>query len=294
MADLLVERGWIVPADKAHVDYLLERKLHKHGGDPRASLAAIPDDVKRSLAALGDDDIQRSLAGVARAGGGRTPGATVDHVPGPRRALSPDSACTRPAASAASGWPTTTTSAATSPSRSCGPSVPSTPRSGRAFSRRRRSPASSNTPASFRFTSWSGAGDGRQPFYTMRFVKGRTLSEAARAYHDKRLAGQADALDLPVAAECLRHGLQHRGLRALARGHPPRPQGPERDPGRFRRGRRARLGPGQAGRPARGEAPARRRSSSTTPAPTAATRCRARRWARRRTWRRSSPTADST
>src|SRR5262249_53344138 len=40
--------------------------------------------------------------------------------------------------------------------------------------------------------------DGRQPFYTMRFVKGRTLSEAARAYHDKRLAGQADALELPV------------------------------------------------------------------------------------------------
>src|SRR5262249_8604747 len=39
--------------------------------------------------------------------------------------------------------------------------------------------------------------DGPQPFYTMRFVKGRTLSEAARAYHDKRLAGQADPLELP-------------------------------------------------------------------------------------------------
>src|SRR5262245_38372688 len=62
LADLLVERGWIVPDDKAHVEYLLGRKLHKHGGDPRASLAAIPDEVKRSLAALGDDDIQRSLA----------------------------------------------------------------------------------------------------------------------------------------------------------------------------------------------------------------------------------------
>src|SRR5262245_51769016 len=62
LADLLVERGWIEPDDRAHVDYLLGRKLRKHGGNPAASLAALPDDVKRSLAALQDDDIQRSLA----------------------------------------------------------------------------------------------------------------------------------------------------------------------------------------------------------------------------------------
>jgi PAS domain S-box-containing protein len=42
------------------------------------------------------------------------------------------------------------------------------------------------------------ARDGRQPFYTMRFVKGRTLSEAAHAYHDKRRAGQEDALEWPA------------------------------------------------------------------------------------------------
>jgi serine/threonine-protein kinase len=42
------------------------------------------------------------------------------------------------------------------------------------------------------------ARDGRQPFYTMRFVKGRTLSEAARAYHDKRRAGQEDTLEWPA------------------------------------------------------------------------------------------------
>src|SRR6516162_178325 len=63
LADLFVERGWIEPADKAHVEYLLERKLKKHGGNSHATLGAIPDDIKRSLAALEDDDIQRSLAG---------------------------------------------------------------------------------------------------------------------------------------------------------------------------------------------------------------------------------------
>src|SRR5215510_5458250 len=84
LADLLVERGWIVPEDKAHVDYLLGRKLHKHGGDPRAGLAAIPDDVKRSLAALEDDEVQHSLANLPRPEEVAHQDATVDDVPQPQ------------------------------------------------------------------------------------------------------------------------------------------------------------------------------------------------------------------
>src|SRR5260370_35072272 len=84
LADILVERGWIVPDDRAHLDYLLARKLHKHGGDPRASLAAIPDDVKRSLAALPDDDIQRSLTWLPAPEEVAPQVATVAHVLRPR------------------------------------------------------------------------------------------------------------------------------------------------------------------------------------------------------------------
>jgi PAS domain S-box-containing protein len=36
---------------------------------------------------------------------------------------------------------------------------------------------------------------GNEPFYTMRFVKGRTLTEAAEAFHNKRREGQLDMLD---------------------------------------------------------------------------------------------------
>ena len=39
-------------------------------------------------------------------------------------------------------------------------------------------------------------GGGPVPFYTMRFVKGRTLSEATRSYHRDRVAGTADPLGL--------------------------------------------------------------------------------------------------
>ena len=38
--------------------------------------------------------------------------------------------------------------------------------------------------------------ESNQPFYTMRFIKGRTLSEASQAYHQKRQTGQAGGLDL--------------------------------------------------------------------------------------------------
>src|SRR5206468_9631777 len=35
----------------------------------------------------------------------------------------------------------------------------------------------------------------RQPFYTMRFIKGRTLTDALRAYHQKRAAGRPEPLE---------------------------------------------------------------------------------------------------
>ena len=53
LADVLLQNGWLLPTDKSHVDYLVERKMQRHGGDAKASLASAPDQVKRSLAALG-------------------------------------------------------------------------------------------------------------------------------------------------------------------------------------------------------------------------------------------------
>ena len=38
-------------------------------------------------------------------------------------------------------------------------------------------------------------GEGDSPYYTMRFVKGRTLSEAIRAFHKKRAAGQTNTVE---------------------------------------------------------------------------------------------------
>jgi eukaryotic-like serine/threonine-protein kinase len=38
-------------------------------------------------------------------------------------------------------------------------------------------------------------GEGGAPYYTMRFVKGRTLSETIRAFHKKRTAGEANTIE---------------------------------------------------------------------------------------------------
>ena len=63
LESLLVERGWILPGDTDHLNYLLQRRVQRHGGATGPALASVPDEVKRSLAALGDADLQRSLTG---------------------------------------------------------------------------------------------------------------------------------------------------------------------------------------------------------------------------------------
>jgi tetratricopeptide (TPR) repeat protein len=68
LADLLVERGWLTPEDRGHVEYLLERKLKKHGGDAHASLATVAHpEVRRALDTVQDADVERSLASLAHA-----------------------------------------------------------------------------------------------------------------------------------------------------------------------------------------------------------------------------------
>jgi serine/threonine-protein kinase len=196
LADLLVQRGWIVPADREHVDYLLGRKLQKHGGDPQASLAAIPDDVKRSLAALGDDDIRRSLAGPPAPEGAAHQAATVDYIPGPderyaRLLLHATGGIGRVWLAHDGDLGRDVALKELRPERA-GPGAPQA-----RFLQEARITGQLEHPGVVPVYELARRPDG-QPFYTMRFVKGRTLSEAARAYHDKRSQGQADALDLPT------------------------------------------------------------------------------------------------
>src|SRR5262245_53326228 len=81
LADLLVERGWLTEQDRADVQRLVERKLHKHHGDARTSLAEVTTDrLRRSLAGVADDEVQQSIAGPPTPEMS-SPGSTTAHVP---------------------------------------------------------------------------------------------------------------------------------------------------------------------------------------------------------------------
>jgi PAS domain S-box-containing protein len=191
LADLLVEKGWITVGDKSDIERFLERKLKKHGGDARAGLAAVADDVKRSLAALEDAEIQRSLAGLAAS----SPGATVDCVPEARERYR----LTRLHATGGIGrvWLARDGNLGRDVAlKELRPERANNPSLWRRFLREAQITGQLEHPGIVPLYELARRPDSQQPFYTMRFVKGRTMRDAARAYHQKRVAGQDEPLEL--------------------------------------------------------------------------------------------------
>lgn len=64
LADILVEQGWLLEEDRRHVDYLLKRRMQKAGGDVKKSLSSMSDDIKIALESIGDRSIRESIGGV--------------------------------------------------------------------------------------------------------------------------------------------------------------------------------------------------------------------------------------
>jgi tetratricopeptide (TPR) repeat protein len=64
LGEILTRRGVLTEDDRADIERLVEKHVRRHGGEPRASLAAVrvEPDLHASLSALEDDDIQSSLA----------------------------------------------------------------------------------------------------------------------------------------------------------------------------------------------------------------------------------------
>jgi len=194
LADLLIERGWIEPEDRSHVDYLLLRKLRKHGGDIHASLAAIPDDVKRSLAALYDGDIQRSLADLPQS---EEPWVTLSTAP------TADEHYCRLRLHASGGigrvWLARDNHLGRQVAlKELRPERVGQGNSAARFLQEAQITGQLEHPGIIPVYELVRGEGGGPAFYTMRFVKGCTLSQAARTFHEERLAGQEDPLGLPT------------------------------------------------------------------------------------------------
>jgi tetratricopeptide (TPR) repeat protein len=62
LVGLLIQRGWLTPEDKPHLEYLAERSLQAHRGDATAALAGLTDaTLRRSLAEVSPDLLPTSL-----------------------------------------------------------------------------------------------------------------------------------------------------------------------------------------------------------------------------------------
>jgi serine/threonine-protein kinase len=194
LAELLIERGWITPADQAEVEHHLERKLRKYNHDVRASLAAVADvSVRSALSTVADPDVQR-LSSVLTLGESPEELPAVEYVPLTRERytltqihgaggigrvwLARDEHLGRDVAL-----------------KELRPETAENPHCQTRFLKEARITGQLEHPGIVPVYELTRRPENRQPFYTMRFVKGRTLSAAAAAYHEKRMAGKAESLD---------------------------------------------------------------------------------------------------
>jgi tetratricopeptide (TPR) repeat protein/tRNA A-37 threonylcarbamoyl transferase component Bud32 len=202
LADLLHERGWITAEEQAHVEFLLERKLRKHHGDAHASLAAAADNRVRSLIVAADDfDVRRSIAELPQSNG-PTLTSTLAYEPENRERYT----LTRLHAQGGLGqvWLAVDGDLNRQVAlKELRPERCSDSALAARFLEEAQVTGQLEHPGIVPVYELARRSSDGRPFYTMRFIRGRTLAEAARDYHRKREAGQAAPLDLAALLNAL-------------------------------------------------------------------------------------------
>ena len=192
LSSVLIEKGWIVPADSEHIDYLLKRKQEKEGRNGQAPLATVSDGVKRLLATIVDPDIQKTLVSLSVRS--EVVEAAEDnslslhrytlvrlHADGGigRVWIARDSALARNVAL-----------------KELRPETATNPSLRARFLNEARITSQLEHPGIVPVYEVGRWPEDEHPFYTMRFVKGRTLTEAIKEYHNKRIAGSLQSIEL--------------------------------------------------------------------------------------------------
>jgi serine/threonine protein kinase len=195
LADLLVERGLLTPADRADVDKLLARKLARHGGDVRPALAEVTTDrVRHSLADVADAEVQQSLAPPTPPQG-QVLLSTTAYIPDGRDRYM----LSRLHATGGIGrvWLARDASLGRDVAlKELRPERAGQPALWARFLREAQVTGQLEHPSIVPVYDVGRRPDDQAPFYTMRFVRGRTLAEAARHFHERRGRGEASRLEL--------------------------------------------------------------------------------------------------
>jgi serine/threonine protein kinase len=195
LADVLAEQGWLTAEDRSHVEYLLQRKLDKHAGDAQASLAAVTtSEARHALAEIDDPAIQQSI-GHLSAHTGNTLISTIAYRPSSRERY------TLTQLHAKGGMSQVWLAHDADLSRQVAlkelrPELAENPSAWARFLEEAKITGQLEHPSIVPVYELAKSGADKKPFYTMRFIKGRTLADAIKAYHQKREAGKASSMDL--------------------------------------------------------------------------------------------------
>jgi serine/threonine-protein kinase len=194
LADLLAERGWITPNERQEVERMVGRHLKRRGGDAGASLAAVTGDAARhSLAALDDAEVRRSLAALPTPNE-LAPVATTDYIPGRRERYT----LTRLHATGGIGRVWVARDADLNRDvalKELRPERAGNPAAAFRFLREAQVTGQLEHPGVVPVYELARRTEDGQPFYAMRFVHGRTLTDALRAYHRKRQQGEHNPVE---------------------------------------------------------------------------------------------------
>ena len=191
LAEILIELGWITIDDKFHLDYLVERKIQKQGGDARTSLATVADEIKDALTIVGNGTILYSPADTPRDNEASL-AVTGTCLPGTRDRyelihlhatggigriwFARDHHLGRDVAL-----------------KELQPRQSHDPHACARFLREAQITGQLEHPGIVPVYELVRPSLDSRPFYTMRFVKGRTLSEATREFHKIQPAERLDS-----------------------------------------------------------------------------------------------------
>jgi len=195
LAELLVARRWITDEDRAAVEHLLSHNLRKHKGDAHASLGAVIDELaKLALSRVEDSEIQRSLAELPSIQA-TAPTSTVIYQTGDRGRYSLKHLHAR--GGIGQVWLAHDADLGRDVAlKELRPEQVNNPTALARFLDEARITGQLEHPGAVPVYELIRQSPDHSPCYTMRFINGQTLAEAARAYHRKRVESQADPLDL--------------------------------------------------------------------------------------------------
>lgn len=193
LADILQDRGWITSRDRATVDYLMDRRLKKYGGNVRSSLAAAADPNIREalLGAIRDRDVLRSIADLPPH---HAPTSGISSAPRGRERFTLNNLTTLDAISQT--WSARDEELGREVVlKELRPEAVKDNASRERFVREARLVGQLEHPGILPLYELSQNTTTGIPFCTLRLPRGKSLAELIQTYHDKRRRGEAHAIE---------------------------------------------------------------------------------------------------